>query len=252
MRVLAVETATEACSAALLTDSGVLTRFEYAPRLHTRLILPMIESLLDEAGLKLTEIDALAFGRGPGAFTGLRIAAGIAQGLALSVDVPVVPVSTLAALALQAVCETGDQQTGLPVIATLDARMGEIYCGRFKQTQPIQSKPTSYYGMCDGDFVKLEERESLLKPQQLATLVESEEDLQHGFIAIGSGWDAYQEAFNDVLKASKVYFIPDVLPAAHFVALQAKHEFAAGNTVTPELAQPIYIRDKVAKKTVLE
>jgi tRNA threonylcarbamoyladenosine biosynthesis protein TsaB len=102
MKLLAIDTATEACSAALACDDDIIERYEVAPRRHAELILPMVQSLLDEAQFGIDAIDAVAFGRGPGAFTGLRIAAGIAQGIAWAVDKPVVPVSTLAAMALGA------------------------------------------------------------------------------------------------------------------------------------------------------
>ncbi|MDV3241166.1 MAG: tRNA (adenosine(37)-N6)-threonylcarbamoyltransferase complex dimerization subunit type 1 TsaB, partial [Methylocaldum sp.] len=109
MKILAIETATEACSAALLIDDTVLERYELAPQQHNRLILPMIDSLLAEAGIKVSQVDALAFGRGPGSFTGVRIAAGVAQGISFAVDLPVVPVSTLAALAQDALIESPEK-----------------------------------------------------------------------------------------------------------------------------------------------
>ena len=142
--ILAIETATEACSAALIiSENGnmkVYERFQLAPREHTKLILPMLDEVLAEARIKLRDVDAIAFGRGPGAFTGLRIAAGIAQGLALSVDKPVIPVSTLQALATQALDESNFDESNLDecnkgdatIISALDARMGEIYWGEFK------------------------------------------------------------------------------------------------------------------------
>ena len=99
MKILAIDTATEACSAALHSNGMTTTKYEVAPRKHAELILTMVDELLSESGLLLTQLDALAFGCGPGAFTGIRIATGIVQGLAMSADLPVVPVSTLAALA---------------------------------------------------------------------------------------------------------------------------------------------------------
>ena len=123
MKLLALDTATEACSAAVLADGEVLERYELAPRRHAALILPMIESVLAEAGLEISQLDAIAVGRGPGAFTGVRIAIGIAQGIAFAADLPVALVSTLAALALGTARDTGATR----IAAALDARMGEIY-----------------------------------------------------------------------------------------------------------------------------
>ena len=110
MKILAIETATEACSAALLIDGKIIERYQVQPRMHSQLILPMMNELLAEAGVALTALDAIAFGRGPGAFTGVRIAVGVAQGAAFAADLPVVPVSTLAALAQGAVRESGGRR----------------------------------------------------------------------------------------------------------------------------------------------
>jgi len=127
MKILALETATEACSAALNIDGEIRERFEIAPRGHSELILPMLESLLAEADIPLGQVDALAFGRGPGAFTGVRIGVGVAQGVAFGAELPVLPVSTLAALA-QAT-DAGQ------VLAALDARMDEVYWGRYRRDE---------------------------------------------------------------------------------------------------------------------
>src|SRR5690606_2310758 len=124
MKLLAFETATEACSVAVLADGRVLERFEVAPRRHAELALPWAEALLAEAGLSRSQLDAIAVGRGPGAFTGVRLGVGLAQGVALALDLPVVPVSTLAALAARA----PDGR----VVAAIDARMGEVYLGRYE------------------------------------------------------------------------------------------------------------------------
>ena len=124
MKILAIETSTEACSAALLTDNQLFSRFELAPREHTKLIIPMMDELLAEAEINLKAIDAIAFGQGPGAFTGLRIATGVAQGVALAIDKPLIGISTLEALAWQVRTEANN---GQKIIAALDARMGELY-----------------------------------------------------------------------------------------------------------------------------
>ena len=130
MKILALDTATEACSAALLSgDGSVYERHDIAPRRHAELILPMVDGILTEAGLGLNDLDAIAFGRGPGAFTGVRIAAGVTQGLALGAGLPVIPVSSLAALAQPAL---GKAAIVLPAI---DARMGEVYWAAYESDQ---------------------------------------------------------------------------------------------------------------------
>ena len=122
MKLLALETATEACSAAVWIDGVVFERYELAPRRHAALILPMIEAVLAEAGLTIHQLDALAVGRGPGAFTGVRIAMGIIQGMAFASDLPVAPVSTLAALALGTARETGQTRIATALDALLVLR----------------------------------------------------------------------------------------------------------------------------------
>jgi tRNA threonylcarbamoyladenosine biosynthesis protein TsaB len=130
MKLLALDTATEACSAAVWIDGAVLERYELAPRRHAALILPMLQAVLAEAGLSMKQLDAIAVGRGPGAFTGVRIAIGIAQGIAFAADLPVAPISTLAALALGTAREFGHSH----IAAALDARMGEVYWGTYAAT----------------------------------------------------------------------------------------------------------------------
>ena len=126
MNLLAIETATEACSVALLHGDALIDRTELAPRRHAELVLPMAEDLLAEAGIARRQLDAIAVGQGPGAFTGVRLAISVAQGLALALDVPVVPVSSLAALAMQA------PKNGAVILAAIDARREEIYAGTFQ------------------------------------------------------------------------------------------------------------------------
>ena len=128
MNLLAIETATECCSVALLAGARLIERSELAPRRHAELLLPMCDEVLAEAGLARRDLDALAVGRGPGAFTGVRLAVSAAQGIALALGIPVVPVSSLAALAMQAPDDGGD------VLAVIDARMGEVYAGFFRRS----------------------------------------------------------------------------------------------------------------------
>ena len=124
-KLLAIDTSTEACSAALGIGGDVRERYEFAPRQHAELILPMVDALLAEGQIKLKDLDGLAFGRGPGAFTGVRIATGVIQGLAFGAGLPVVPVSSLAALA------QGAAPGHSSIMSAFDARMGEVYWGAF-------------------------------------------------------------------------------------------------------------------------
>ncbi|MDM8563559.1 tRNA (adenosine(37)-N6)-threonylcarbamoyltransferase complex dimerization subunit type 1 TsaB, partial [Candidatus Marithioploca araucensis] len=127
MKLLAFDASSPACSCALYLDGEITERYEIAPRQHAALILPMADELLTEAGLKPIELEGIAFGRGPGSFTGLRIASGVAQGIAFAADIPVAPISSLATLAQAAYIENGAQK----VLAAIDARMSEVYWGMY-------------------------------------------------------------------------------------------------------------------------
>lgn len=221
MKILAIETATEACSVALLVDDRVLERFELAPRRHAELVLPMADALLAEAGVGKRELDAIAVGRGPGAFTGVRLAIAVAQGLALALDRPIVPVSTLAALALAA-SPHGDAA----VLALIDARMGEVYAGLFEHDARDSVRPIA--------------DEALLPPTALQAPAERD------WIAIGSGWSAYGEALRATLARPPRAEFPAALPRAEHVARLGARDFRAGKAVDAALAQPVYLRDKVA------
>lgn len=180
--LLAIDTATEACSAALWMDSKVTEEYTVAPRQHTRLILPMVDRLLAEAGVTLSRLDCFAFGRGPGAFTGVRLAAGVVQGLAFAADRPVVAISDLAALAQGAM----DLDTRPRIIACLDARMNEVYAGFFVADEAGLAAPA-------GDEV-------VVLPAELAVPERGD------WFAVGSGWHAHPALaarFELVLKDRK-------------------------------------------------
>ncbi len=147
MKLLALDTSSEGCSAALLINGSLTERFALAPRGHTRLLMPMIRELLAEQGLAPAELDALAFARGPGSFTGLRIATGVVQGLAWGLEVPVVPVSSLAAVALSAM-ETLNVAEGDGLAIAFDARMGEVYWGCFQAS--VAPAACARTGLCPG------------------------------------------------------------------------------------------------------
>ena len=226
MNLLALDTSTEACSAALLIGGKVIERSEIAPRRHAELILPMIESLLGEAGISRRQIDAIAVGRGPGAFTGVRLAISVAQGLALGLDVPVLPVSSLAALAQDAPAD-GDA----PILAVIDARMGEVYAGTFLRgidgiVAPIGSESVGAASR-------------LLLPHVAAS------GEQHWSI-VGSGWNAYRDALSAHLPAAPAFADGARFPQARAIARLAAPQLAAGRGVAAEFALPVYLRDKVA------
>ncbi|MCG5500262.1 tRNA (adenosine(37)-N6)-threonylcarbamoyltransferase complex dimerization subunit type 1 TsaB [Ectothiorhodospira lacustris] len=224
MKLLAIETATEACSAALLLDRDVWVRFEVEPRAHARLILPMMEGLLAEAGLSLGQLDALAFGRGPGAFTGVRIATGVIQGAAFAADLPVVPVSTLAALAQQGLDEGANQ-----VLAALDARMGEVYWGAFRGDEDGLAIPAGEEQVCAPSDAPLPEWQ--------------------GWLGVGHGWSAHGDVltnrFRDCLSGAP---LADCLPSAAEVARLAARDFTQGMAVPAEAVLPVYLRNRVAEK----
>ena len=236
-KILAIETASEACSATLqITDSAntqVFSRIDTTPRQHAKLILSMLDEVLDEAGIALSEIDAIAFGCGPGAFTGLRIAAGVAQGVALSVDKPVVPVSTLAALAGQAMGNQNYQ--GETVITALDARMGEVYWAVFKNNGK--------------DAPELIGEEQVSQPQVIfqQAVLNNSEDIKT--LVVGAGWDVYAEELLANNKPENISHWEGIYPTAENIAQLAVPLFVDGKIVNPEEAQPVYIRNDVAKKS---
>jgi tRNA threonylcarbamoyladenosine biosynthesis protein TsaB len=218
MIVLALETATEACSASLAIDGDIRERFAVAPRGHSQLILPMVDELLAEAGIALAQVDALAFGRGPGAFTGLRIAVGVAQGIAFGADLPVVPVSTLAALAQG--CEAD------AVLAAIDARMDEVYWGAYRRNA--------------AGLMQASGAETVAAPAR----VEVPEGAD--WVGAGSGWGAYEAGLSAACAGHVHSWHAEALPHARDVARLGMAAAAAGQTVSAEQALPVYLRDEVA------
>lgn len=222
LRLLAIDTATEACSAALLIGDDVIERSEIAPRRHAELILPMIESLLGEAGISRRQIDAIAVGRGPGAFTGVRLAISVAQGLALGLDIPVVPVSSLAALAQDAPADIA-----APILAVIDARMGEVYAGTFLRGADAMVAPIGLESVGPAS--------RLVLPK-----------VSRHWSIVGSGWGAYRDALSAHLPEPPVFADGTRFPQARAIARLAAPQLAAGRGVAAEFALPVYLRDKVA------
>lgn len=219
MKLLALDTATEACSVALNIDGEVLERFELTPRRHSRDLLPMVEVILARAGLSLRQLDALAFGRGPGAFTGLRVATAMVQGLAFAVDLPVLPVSTLAALAQQGL----RRHQGTKVLSAIDARMDEVYWGAFAESDGVMLPITD-------EIVTIPE--NVIVPA-----------MKGPWFGMGTGW-----TFRSRLSAEVFDCQAEAWPHAHDIALLAAADFKQGKGVPAEQAMPVYLRDKVALK----
>lgn len=224
MKILAIDTSTEACSAALLLEGEVRERYQVAPREHAALILAMVESLLADAGLALGQLDGLAFGRGPGAFTGVRIGTGVVQGLAFGADLPVVPVSSLAAMAQGAYREKGAER----VLAAIDARIQEVYWGAYR--------------IGAAGLMELEGSERVCKPTDVPVPAET------GWFGTGTGWGTYADELTSRVWAAVTGFEAERFPHAADIAVLAAEGFRRGLAVRAEEAQPVYLRDEVAWK----
>lgn len=217
MKILALETSTEYCSAALWLDGASLARDAHAGRAHSELLLPMLDALLAQAGLRLPMLDAIAFGKGPGSFTGLRIACGVAQGLALGADLPVVGVDTLAALAHA----SGAAQ----VVCSLDARMREIYHAAYRRDA--------------GELIEVQ-APGLYAARSPPPLPAGE---WHG---CGNAFAVYGDALREALGARLSGVDAGAWPHARDIAALAAVRFSRAGGDPPEQALPVYIRDKVA------
>jgi len=217
--LLALDTATEACSVALLHEGKVLSHYEVAPRLHAQRLLPMIQELLAEAGVALSALDGIAFGRGPGAFTGVRIAVGVVQGLAFALDRPVLPISNLAVLAQRALREYGVSQ----VAAAIDARMDEVYWGCYRQ---------------ENGEMRLAGMEAVLPPEQACL----PRDASGDWFGAGTGWGTFGARIPVSVSAQDA----NMLPHAQDLLSLAGFAWNRGEAVVADEAQPVYLRDKVA------
>jgi tRNA threonylcarbamoyladenosine biosynthesis protein TsaB len=219
LNVLALETSTEHCSVALLHRAGQAARHERAGQRHSELLLPMVDAVLGEAGLALPDLQGIAFGAGPGSFTGLRIACGVVQGLALGASLPVVPIGTLAALAQ---ARQADR-----VLACLDARMGEIYHAAYEKT-PDGWREVVAPNVCRADAA----------PDLPGT----------GWAGTGSGFAAHGPALRARYGSQVASVDADAFPEASAIARLGARALATGGGLPAEQAQPLYVRDRVALK----
>lgn len=217
--ILALDTATEACSVAL-SHQNTLTHFdELSPRSHTQRILPMIDELLNQAGIKIGEVDYLVFGRGPGSFTGVRVGVGIAQGLALGAELPVVAVSNLLAMAEQAYQQIGATE----VVALIDARMNEVYFAQFSRNETAWVEVVA---------------EQVCPPE---TTIEQIKQERKPYV-VGTGWVAYPKfaAANLEVTITEI-----TLPSAKYMVALAEAAIEQGKTQSAMEIEPVYLRNEV-------
>ena len=217
--ILALDTSTDACSVALLSAEGCVQRFEQAARQHTKRLLPMVDDVLEEAQLSLKDVDCIAYGAGPGSFTGLRICLGVVQGLAFSVDKPVVGVSTLGAMALQAI--EAHQVSRCHVIQ--DARMSECYEGIWERA---------------GDVVSPVQADRLISPEQIEIFAADE-------VIVGSGvamLPAEQQ------QLAEQVFEGEIDPQASYISRLAVAPFLRGEAKLADDVEPVYLRNEVSWK----
>lgn len=219
--LLAFDTATEVCSVALARGDEVIERAEVVGQRHSERVLPMAQQLLADAGMALAQVDAVAFGAGPGSFTGLRIACGVAQGVAYGIDRPVLPIVNLAALALHA---TELDAAAVRIATAIDARMNEVYW--------------AVYDMRDGDALQVV-APSLSPARELQGLLST---LAPDTLA-GEALTAFGDALAAIPVARR---LAQARASARTIALLARRSFMRGDAVAPAQAMPVYVRDRVA------
>lgn len=218
-KILIIDTSTEACSVALLQNNQLTSRFDVTPQSHTKMVLPMVDSLLSEANIKVSALDAVAWGRGPGSFTGVRIGTGIMQGIAMGADKSVIPLSTLATMAQQAI----EEHQAEYVMAGIDARMGEVYWAVYQNINGL---------------AKLVEQEIVASPEALNALNFE----QPHYVGVGTAWQAYPQ----LKELANITVLEEILyPQAKSMAALAVQALKDGEVVDVADAAPVYVRDTV-------
>lgn len=223
MKLLAIDTATEACSSALWLDGAVHARFEIAGREHTQRLLPQVAALMAECGVTYAQLDGIVCGVGPGSFAGVRIGVGFVKGLALALDRPVVGVSSLAMLAQGAIREHAAQQ----VLSVIDARIGEVYFGAY---------------VCDAqDLAQAVLPESVCAPEAIPVVSQA-----GAWCAAGTGWGRYPDILRAAAQCEIAAIDEAALPRAEDALPLALPEFDAGRGISADQLLPVYLRNKVA------
>ena len=235
MNLLSLDTSTEFLSLALQAGDKIFTHHQHAGNASSELILPQIQALLDAANMQLKDLHGIAFGAGPGAFTGVRSACGVAQGLGFGANIPVVGVNTLMAVAQG--CFT--QNNGADkVIVCLDARMGEIYHAAFEKVNN-QWQEVSETQLCKPEAAPV-----------LAAGISTINTHEKQWVGAGSGWGVYGDALSKIYQQDLVRTLPNMMPTAEAILQLAKPIFAAGEAKPASEATPIYIRNRVALTTL--
>jgi tRNA threonylcarbamoyladenosine biosynthesis protein TsaB len=224
MRLLALDTSTVACSAALAVGDAVLERHEVRPKEHTRLLVPMLRELLAEGGLAPADLDAVVLGNGPGSFIGLRIGASVAQGICYAAGLPLVPVSSLAAVAAEVLEVSG----AVRVVVAQDAHMGEVYLGTFRRGD---------------DGLPVAEGDAVLQPVAGIEVLPGESAA--GRHAAGEGWRRYPELL--ALNGHRFAGVSDVQwPRARYLLAAGRRAWHADGAIDPAALVPEYVRERVA------
>ena len=225
MNILALDTCSECCSAALLCDGRLYEVSELTQRGHSELILGMMDKLFEQADTTISSVEAIAFGRGPGSFTGVRVGVSVAQGIAFARDIPVIPISSLAAIAQQGINLVDIDRFAVAI----DARMGEIYCAHYKRVEKV-AVLLGEERVCSPDsFLPMDEKKS---------------------VGMGTGWSTYASELSQQFSAQLTDIKPEFYPMASGIVELAQVEIAAGRLLPAEDALPVYLRDNVAKKKV--
>lgn len=217
--IIAIDTSSEYCSVALWQNRAIQQKCILAERAHAQIILPMLDELLNENKMRLDDIEYLAFGAGPGSFTGVRIASALLQGLGLGLNLPIVPISTLAAIAQQAYREFGAKQC----MSALDARMGEIYLG--------------YYQYHDAGVMQLVQAEQVINPAQIIFPEAGQ------WFGVGPGFEAYDEIISQQATKFLVGMHKGCYPQAKYIAELAASSLKDNKYVSVDNLEPIYLRD---------
>lgn len=229
MNILAIDTATEACSVALLVGDAITHKYQVAPQQQAQLVLPMVDEILSDAGLSPRSLDGLAFGRGPGSFTGVRIATATVQGIALGLDCGVIGVSTLAAVAHRAWRE----QDVTHCIATIDARMQQLYWGCYVTTEQASTRLLGEEQVTDSSAVVLPDKTSA-----------------DSWFCVGTGATQYQSQLEEGAESFRIICEQELsnacLPTAYDLLHLARAGFLRGEAVPADQVVPVYLRDKVA------